>query len=299
MAHHVDTDVLFEEFMRKASSRGKSLVVVDFSASWCGPCQHIAPFYDHLSCEYKNVLFLKVDVDENEATKERFQINCMPTFIFLSNSGREMDRFEGASKKKLRAAVEKYGGKKHKHNLRVGDEVVSKYPAYRGKGDNPWFAGKVDSIEEKSSTCVIMFSDGDIAESVMENEVRYCSFGVDPLWGKGKLRGNDLIPEGALDVTIGPRKIRVLQVGDEVVARFPEYRNKGRSDENPWFAATIVKIDANAKVCAVHFEDGDVGDDLTPIEVKYCTFGRDRDWGKGSKRGWDRLPEGAIDVEIN
>lgn len=48
------------------SSSGDALVVVDFTATWCSPCQKIAPEFEQLSQELADVVFLKVDVDENE-----------------------------------------------------------------------------------------------------------------------------------------------------------------------------------------------------------------------------------------
>lgn len=59
----VDTQAELEQIL---SSSGDSLVVIDFTATWCSPCQKIAPAFEQLSQELTEVVFLKVDVDENE-----------------------------------------------------------------------------------------------------------------------------------------------------------------------------------------------------------------------------------------
>ena len=49
-----------EDFDKALGSAGDSLVVIDYSTSWCGPCKIIAPKFDEFSEQYKNVAFLKV-----------------------------------------------------------------------------------------------------------------------------------------------------------------------------------------------------------------------------------------------
>ena len=63
---------------------GNALVVVDFTATWCPPCQRIGPEFVKLaeSGDYGNVTFVKVDVDENNEASESAGISCMPTFQF-------------------------------------------------------------------------------------------------------------------------------------------------------------------------------------------------------------------------
>uniref|UniRef100_A0A8C4EBJ2 Thioredoxin domain-containing protein n=1 Tax=Dicentrarchus labrax TaxID=13489 RepID=A0A8C4EBJ2_DICLA len=66
---------------------GDKLVVVDFTATWCGPCKQIGPIFEEQSLkpENKNVIFLKVDVDEAEDVSSSCNISCMPTFQFYKN----------------------------------------------------------------------------------------------------------------------------------------------------------------------------------------------------------------------
>ena len=51
------------QFQAELAGAGSKLVVVDFTASWCGPCKRIAPFYDELSAKYPNAVFLKVNFE--------------------------------------------------------------------------------------------------------------------------------------------------------------------------------------------------------------------------------------------
>jgi len=70
-------------------------VVIDFFATWCGPCKRIAPTFEKLAGSLQNVSFFKVDVDESQDLVEFFHISAMPTFVFLQD-GKEVKRVEGA-----------------------------------------------------------------------------------------------------------------------------------------------------------------------------------------------------------
>jgi thioredoxin 1 len=54
------------EFDSELTAAGDKLVAVDFTATWCGPCQRIGPKFAAFAEVYKDVVFVKVDVDENE-----------------------------------------------------------------------------------------------------------------------------------------------------------------------------------------------------------------------------------------
>jgi thioredoxin 1 len=98
----VQTEGGFNGLLEKAGK--KDLVVVDFSAAWCGPCKMIAPAFDDLSNEYPDCFFVKVDVDQVKAIAKRYEIMSMPTFILFRN-GKVVERFSGASIEKLRDMI--------------------------------------------------------------------------------------------------------------------------------------------------------------------------------------------------
>ena len=76
-------------------------LLVDFTASWCPPCQRIAPIFERLAGENAgSVTLKKVDVDNNAEAAQAAGIQCMPTFKVYKN-GAEVEKMEGASEQGL------------------------------------------------------------------------------------------------------------------------------------------------------------------------------------------------------
>uniref|UniRef100_A0A6M2DJC1 Putative thioredoxin-like protein 1 n=1 Tax=Xenopsylla cheopis TaxID=163159 RepID=A0A6M2DJC1_XENCH len=96
-------------FQAEMASAGVKLVVVDFTASWCGPCQMIAPFFESLPTKFPNAIFLKVDVDKCAETAAAQGVTAMPTFIFYRN-GVKVGRHQGADKHALETKIQQLYG---------------------------------------------------------------------------------------------------------------------------------------------------------------------------------------------
>jgi thioredoxin 1 len=90
-----------DEFNEELEKAGSLLVVVDFFATWCGPCKIIAPKLEEFAERYADkIVVLKVDVDECEDLAIKYNISSMPTFVFIKN-GVQVDSFSGANVDKL------------------------------------------------------------------------------------------------------------------------------------------------------------------------------------------------------
>lgn len=96
-------------FLAEMNNQGVKLVVVDFTASWCGPCQRIAPVFEELSRKYNKATFLKVDVDKCKEAAASQGVSAMPTFILYRNKTK-LDRVQGADPQALEAKIVQYYG---------------------------------------------------------------------------------------------------------------------------------------------------------------------------------------------
>ncbi|XP_039140311.1 thioredoxin H1 [Dioscorea cayenensis subsp. rotundata] len=107
IACHTEAD--WRQQLQLANESNK-LAVIDFTASWCGPCRVIAPFFVELAKRFTDVIFLKVDIDELKVVAQEWAIEAMPTFIFLKK-GTILDKMVGARKDDLPKKIQEYMAK--------------------------------------------------------------------------------------------------------------------------------------------------------------------------------------------
>jgi thiol-disulfide isomerase/thioredoxin len=87
-----------KEYKKYLSREG--LIIVDYSAEWCGPCQKIGPIYQSLAAKYPDATFLHIDIDEVPSE----EISSVPTFMFYRD-GEKIEEFSGASTHKLTGTI--------------------------------------------------------------------------------------------------------------------------------------------------------------------------------------------------
>ncbi|XP_042482455.1 thioredoxin H2-like [Macadamia integrifolia] len=90
-----------------AFTASSKLLVIDFSASWCGPCKLIEPAVVDMANKYTDVEFVKIDVDELVDVAQEFAVQAMPTFILIKE-GKEVDKVVGAKKDELEKKILKH-----------------------------------------------------------------------------------------------------------------------------------------------------------------------------------------------
>jgi len=75
-----------EEFNKILKDYPNNIIIIDFWAVWCGPCMFFAPVFKKLHEEFKKeIIFVKINVDENNAISTKYNITGIPTTLFIKN----------------------------------------------------------------------------------------------------------------------------------------------------------------------------------------------------------------------
>lgn len=101
-------EILTADNFKEKVVEAKGTVLVDFFATWCGPCKMIAPVVEQLATEYEGkAAVYKLDVDEAQEIGMEYRIMSIPTLVIFKN-GQEAERIRGAvSKEELADAMER------------------------------------------------------------------------------------------------------------------------------------------------------------------------------------------------
>jgi thioredoxin 1 len=99
----------YDELINYSTSNPNKLIVIDFKASWCGPCKALKPFLEYLCEEYPNVEFHEIDIEDDDLNSivEKFDIAKVPTLIFIKN-GTVCHSLIGTNKENIENAVNEY-----------------------------------------------------------------------------------------------------------------------------------------------------------------------------------------------
>ena len=99
----------YDELITYSTSNPTKLIVIDFKASWCGPCKALKPFLEYLRQEYPNVDFHEIDIEDDDLTTitEHFEIAKVPTLIYIKN-GAVCHSLIGTNKENIENAVNEY-----------------------------------------------------------------------------------------------------------------------------------------------------------------------------------------------
>ena len=97
----------FDELVKVVKAAGDKAIIIDFHASWCGPCKMIKPFFQEMAASHPGIVSATADVDDADDLAELMEVQAMPTFVVFKG-GQKIDSMTGASKEKLKALFDKY-----------------------------------------------------------------------------------------------------------------------------------------------------------------------------------------------
>lgn len=99
MVHTVTSASEFNEAVASGA------VVVDFFATWCGPCKMVAPLLEKLEPKFESIKFLKIDIEEVPEIASEYQVSAVPTFLYFKD-GKVVNVVRGAAPAKIQQGLE-------------------------------------------------------------------------------------------------------------------------------------------------------------------------------------------------
>lgn len=112
------SDSEFNSILDSHRSDGK-LLVIDFNATWCGPCRMMAPILETESRQRPHVIFISADTDKCPGASRNYGVTAIPNFVFLKN-GQVLTQFSGANVSKLKESLDTYGKEEPQHQAFSG-----------------------------------------------------------------------------------------------------------------------------------------------------------------------------------
>jgi thioredoxin 1 len=86
-------DITADDFEEEVLKSDK-IVLVDFFATWCGPCQKMSKVLEQISADRPDLKVVRVDIDDNELLARQFFVRSIPTVVYMKN-GKEFHRIVG------------------------------------------------------------------------------------------------------------------------------------------------------------------------------------------------------------